>query len=435
VLAFTLGVSLLIGLLFGLAPALQSSKPDLQEALKEGGRSSFSRHRLLKLLVVVEIALALLLVIGAGLLTKTFYYLIKTDLGFDTSNLLTVKVSLPGWKYVGRDQQTALYERIFERTKTLPGVKDAGGINLMPMSGNSFEVLFSTSAAASPQELPTTNCAAVMGDYFPAMGIPLVKGRLFTEQDTKNSPKVVLIDEAMARRFWPNGDALNQTLIFQGAPREIVGIVGTVGEIKQSASENQSHTQMYVPQRQFDFPWPYMHFVMRTQTNDPANLSPFLRSAIWMEDKDQPVDSIRSMTQLVGNAVSRERFSMVLLIFFATMSVILAALGIYGVMAYSVTQRMQEIGIRRALGAQNADILKMIVRQGLILVIIGVAIGLIGAFALTRVLSSVLYKVGALDVVIFLEGALLLAGVALLASYLPARKATQVDPIIALRNS
>src|SRR4030095_3205095 len=205
-----------------------------------------------------------------------------------------------------------------------------------------------------------------------------------------NSPKVAIVDEGMAKSLWPTDDPLGKSVIFQGRPREIVGVVGVVGEIKKAESKDQAKTQMYVPQSQFDFPWPYMHFVVRTGTGDPANLSSSLRNAIWLEDKDQPVVNIRTIDQLISTSVSRERFSMVLLVSFATMSLILAAVGIYGVMAYSVAQRTHEIGVRKALGAPDSAVLRMVIGQALILITLGIAIGLAGAFAMTRALSTLL---------------------------------------------
>ncbi|MFY9557647.1 MAG: ABC transporter permease, partial [Blastocatellia bacterium] len=409
----------------------------LQEALKEGTRTSTgsrSRYRLLRTLVVVEIALAMVLVIGGGLLTKAFYQLTRTDVGFDTNNVLTLRISLPGWKYSDRNQQSTLYERIVKRSRALPGVKYVGGINILPLTGSSFGVLVSSSAQASPQDHINTNCSSVLSDYFQAMGISLIKGRYFGEQDTLNSNKVVIVDKAMADSLWPTDDPIGKSVIFQGRPREVVGVVGVVGEIKKGESKTQANTQIYVPHSQFDFPWPYMHFVVRTATGDPASLASSLRRVIWSEDKDQPVVNMRTIDQLISTSVSRERFSMILLVSFATMSLILAAIGIYGVMAYSVAQRTHEIGVRRALGAPDSALLGMITGQALILIAVGIAIGLTAAFTTTRVLSTLLYGVSATDSVIFIVGSLLLAGVALLASYVPARKAMKVDPMVILRN-
>jgi len=438
-IGFTLAGSLLTGILFGLAPALQASKPDLHESLKEGARSStlgVRHHRLLRILVVSEIALALLLLIGAGLMTKSFLHLTRTDLGFDAKNVLTVKISPPGWKYRDQDQQLTLYQRIIDRIKALPGVQRVGAINLLPLRGDGFQVIFLVEGQPAPAsgEYPTANCSSVSADYFRAMGIPLVKGRFFTERDTADSPKVLIIDQAMARRFWPNEEPIGKRLNWQGSWREVVGIAGEVKPIGSVGRVGQVAQQMYAPQTQFDFPWPSIHLAIRTTTADPSSITTAVLSAIWAEDKDQPVDQIRTVEQLISDAVSRQRFTMLLLVIFAAMSLVLGAVGIYGVMAYSVAQRTHEIGIRMALGARGSDVLTLVIRQGLVLIMAGVTIGLAGALALTRVLSGFLYGVGATDPATFVESSGLLAGAALLACYIPARKATKVDPMIVLRN-
>lgn len=438
-IGFTLIGSLLTGILFGLAPALQASKPDLDESLKEGTKSStlgVHHQRLLRILVVSEIALALLLLIGAGLMTKSFFYLTKTDLGFDAKNVLTVKISPPGWKYRHQNQQIALYQQIIDRIKALPEVQQAGAINLLPLHGSGFQVIFFVEGqpVPAPDEYPTADCSSVSADYFRAMGIPLMRGRFFTERDTADSPKVLIINQPMARRFWPDGEAIGKRLNWQGSWREVVGVVGEVKPIGSVGRVGQVNLQMYAPQTQFDFPWPSIHLAIRTTTADPSRIASAVQSAIWVEDKDQPVDQIRTVEQLISDSVSRQRFTMLLLLIFAAMSLVLAAVGIYGVMAYSITQRMHEIGIRIALGALRSDVLKLVIRQGLILITVGVTIGLAGALALTRVLSGFLYGVSATDPTTFVQSSGLLAGAALLACYIPARKATKVDPMIVLRN-
>lgn len=436
VLAVTLIGSLVTGLLFGLIPALHASTVDLQEPLKEGAKSSTigpGSRRIFRALVVSEVALALLLLIGAGLMLKSFFRLTQIDYGFTAKNVVTMKVSLPGWKYPGLEQQADFYRRVLDHTRTLHGIEYAGWINMLPTDQNGFHVLFQKDGQSLQLagEGPTTNCSSVTANYFRAMGIPLLKGRFFDDQDYRNSPKVVIIDQAMARRFWPNEEPVGKRLNWQGSGREIVGIVG---DIKPIGLGRKLNTQMYVPQPQFDFPWPDMFLVVRTAIDDPAGQTSGLQNAIWAEDKDQPIHNIKTLDQLVADSVSRQRFNMILLAVFASMSLVLAAGGIYGVMAYSVTQRKHEIGIRMALGARRADVLRLIMGQGLMLIIVGTVLGLAGAFAVTRVLFTFLYNVDTTDMTIFVAGPLLIICIGLLACYVPARKATKVNPMIALRH-
>lgn len=434
VLAVTLLGSLLTGLIFGLAPAFQAASADLHDALKEEGKSATGgprRRAIFRALVVAEIALALLLLIGAGLMLKSFLRLTRIDFGFNTANTLTMKVSLPGWKYPGLEQQTAFYQQVLERLGREPGLEAAGWINLLPTRQNGFQVLFQPEGQPLSLSGPTTNCASVTADYFKAMGIPLVKGRAFTEQDLKDSPKVVIIDQTMARQFWPGEEAVGKRLNWQGSWREIVGLVG---DVKPIGLGRQSSTQMYIPQPQFEFPWMDMYLVVRGGANDVMWLRAAAQEAIWEADRDQPIDNIKTLGQLVSDSLARQYFNMILLVAFAGLSLVLAAGGIYGLMAYSIAQRTQEIGIRIALGARQRDVLKLIMGQGLMLITAGVVAGLGLAIALTRLLFTFLYNVSVTDITIFAAGSLVLTVTALLACYFPARRAMKVNPMIALRN-
>ena len=433
VLGFTLAVSLLTGMVFGLLPALQASKPDLNDSLKEGGRSqmaSGSRSRIRSLLVVAEVASALVLLVGAGLLLKSFIRLREVNPGFNPENVLTMQLSLPQTKYKEEHQQAAFTQQVLQRIGTLPGVNAAGAVAGLPLSGNSASRYF---AIEGRPERPAgeglnTNFNAISPNYFRALGIPLLQGRDFSERDVLGTPEVVIINEAMARRFWPDEDPLGQRLRISDQPwRTIIGIVGSV---KHSGLDVEPTPEMYYPLLQD--PLPFMTLVVRT-TGDPQSLAAAVQREVRMVDKDQPVFGIKTMEEVVAESVSSRRLTMLLLATFASLAVLLAAIGIYGVMSYTVAQRTHEIGIRMALGAQAGDVLRLIVGQGMILTAIGITVGLAASLALTRVLSSLLYGVSATDPLTFIAVSLLLAAVAFLAGYLPARKATRVDPMVALR--
>lgn len=436
VLGFTLATSLLTGLLFGLLPAIHSSHASLEESLRVSrsrAAAGLRRHGLSSVIVVSEIALALLLLVGAGLMTAIFIRLTKTELGFDPRNVLTAKVTLSGRKYPDRQQQMLLLQRVLQRAEALPGVQHVGAANFLPLSSSGFHALFTIENRATlPGHEPAADCVAVTSDYFKAMGIPLSEGRLFTEGDSQNAPRVVLIDGAMARRFWPGESPLGKRLNFQGNWREVVGVVKDVRGGKPDGS--QQSTQMYVPYPQFDFPWPYFHIVVRAALDDPMILATSLRDVVREVDKDQPVDSITTAEQQISDSRSLHRFSSLLLFFFAFMALVLAAVGVYGVITYYVAQRRHDIGIRIALGAQAVDVLRPLLKRGLALTVIGISIGLAAAIALSRVVTSMLYEAAAVDFTTFLLAAALLAAVTMLAVYIPARKATKVDPLTTLRS-
>ncbi len=436
VLAFTLGISLLTGILFGVAPALHFSRGDLHGTLKEGGRSGSSdaRRRVRSALVVAEMALALVLLTGAGLMIKSFLRLQQINPGFRPQNLLAMQLALPGYKYREPEQIAAFYQQALEQIKALPGVQSVGATSNLPLSGNESSGSFRIEGRIVPpdQQPPHGDRWTATADYFQTMSIPLAKGRYFTERDVKDAPGVAIIDETLARKYWPNEDPLGKRITFEGGSdnprwREIVGIVG---HVKSKGLVGQSRVQYYTPQAQR--PVRGMYLVVRT-ANDPTSVTAAVRGVIRALDKDLPVYKVTTMDQLVADAMARQRFSMVLLGSFAAVALMLAAIGLYGVMAYMVTQRTHEIGIRMALGAQRGDVLRLVVGQGLILITVGVAIGLVAAFALTRLMASLLFEVSATDPAVFFIIPTTLASVAVLACYIPARRAIRVDPMVALR--
>ncbi|MFY9609808.1 MAG: ABC transporter permease [Blastocatellia bacterium] len=435
VLGFTLLVSVLTGLVFGLVPALQASRPDLNETLKEGARGStggIGRQRVRNILVVTEVALTQMLLIGAGLMIKSFYSLQEVNPGFNPASVLTMQVTLPPLKYAEDTQITAFYEQTLKRIEALPGVQAAAAATTLPMTGNSIVRRFTIDgrAPAAPNERLLANYAAISPEYFRAMGIRLIAGRGFTDHDRDSSQPVIIINDTMRRRFWPNEDPIGKHISITaetGVSREIVGVVA---DVKHSSLDAESGLEIYEPYLQF--PWSFMAIAVRTAA-DPLRLAPAVRTEILAVDKAQPVYDVKPMAQIVGDSVSQPRLYMLLLGIFAAIALILAAVGIYGVMNYSVNQRKHEIGIRMAIGAQRSDILKMIVGQGMLLASIGVASGIVAAFFLGRVVEMLLFGVSGRDPMTFLGLPIVLVLVALVSSYFPARRATRVDPMIALR--
>jgi putative ABC transport system permease protein len=429
VLGFTLLVSVLVSLAFGLAPALHYSRPDLNETLKQGGLSSTTGYGLRKALVLGEIALALALLIGAGLMVKSFLRLQAVDPGFDPSQLLTMAVSLPRAKYPKPDKIATFYQQVLEKIKTLPGVQSVGATTGLPIQGGGGSATFFVGGAQqTPSEKgANANFQAINSDYFRVMSIPLMKGRFFTEQDDARAPKVVIIDELTARSFWLGEEPLGKHLIIDNIPLEIVGVVG---QVKHTGLAVGQEASIYVPYLQG--PIPSMIFVVRT-TSDQKAMVAAIRSAVQSVDKDQPVYKIKSMEQIISDSIAHPRSISLLLGAFAGIALVLTVLGIYGLVAYLVTQRTQEIGIRVALGAQRRDIFKLVVSEGMKLFVIGLVIGVGMAFGLARVLSSLLYGISASDPATFLGVSALVTLVVLVANFLPARKAAKIDPIVALR--
>jgi putative ABC transport system permease protein len=434
VLVFTIALSLLSGLLFGLAPALEVSKPNLNDALKEGNRQSSGRsHRLRSSLVVAEVALSLVLLVGAGLFFRSFITVFKTDPGFNPDNLLTMSLILPAAKYKEEPQTVAFYSGLIQRVKATPGVVSAAAVNFLPLGGSNASDAFLVEGAPEPKpgqenEGRYRTCTP---DYFATMQIPILRGRAFTEQDKADTPPVVIVNETLARKFWPGQEAIGKRIRFQ-APIDRAPWMEVVGVIKDVKHELtiQVQPEFYLPHAQ-DV-WRSMVVVART-TVDPASLAGSFRENVWAIDKDQPVADVRTMTEVRSISVGLQQFNSMMIGIFALVALLLASIGIYGVMAFAVTQRTREIGIRMALGARRTDVLRLVVMHGMKLALIGLVIGLVASWALTRFISGLLYGVEPTDPLTFsaVSGCLLAA--ALLACYLPARRATKVDPLEALR--
>ncbi|MEK6323121.1 MAG: ABC transporter permease [Acidobacteriota bacterium] len=437
VLAFTLAVSLLTGLIFGLAPALQSSKSDPNESLKEGARGStggVSGRRVRNLLVVSEIALSLVLLIGAGLLIKSFMRLQQFEFGFNPDNLLTMRVQLPGTKYRDGKQVVSFYQQLLERMETVPGVQSVGAISSVFLTDTPNSTNFSIEGRPVPTgaEAIEVPLDSISPSYFRVMGIPLLRGREFDNRDVDGATRVAIINDTFARRFFAGEDPIGKRYRY-GSPdprNPWITIVGVVGDMRRTGFDKAVRPETFLPEAQN--PDNELTIVARTAT-DPASFAGALRNEVWSIDKDQSVYDIKTMHQTLAEMMSQRRFNMLLLGVFAAVALTLAAVGIYGVISYSVTQRSHEIGIRIALGAQSRDVLKLVVGQGMLLTGIGVTIGLIASFALTQLMSSLLFGVSAADPATFVLISLLLTGVALAACLVPARSATKVDPMVALR--
>src|SRR5262245_12785583 len=435
VLFFTLGLSLLTGLVFGLAPALQSSKLGLGEGLKEGGRSSGGGGRHTRsVLVVAQIALALVLLVGAGLLLKSSWRLQQVNPGFNPERVLTVPLSLPPSKYPEGANVVAFYQQLLERLRALPGVKAAGATSsvLLYKVHNSAGISIEGRPAPSGGSRPELPLDSVSPSYFQVLGMQLIQGRNFTEQDKRDGLPVAIVNETMARRFWPDEDPIGKRFTFgyTGPQARWLTVVGVVRDSRRQGLDAPIRIESFLPYAQR--PLRAMEVVLRT-TDDPLTMARTVRSAVWSLDGDLPVSEIQTVEQMVGASVAPRRFNLLVLGLFALVAVLLAAVGIYGVMSYSVTQRAHEIGIRMALGAQTRVVLSLVIGQGMRLALLGVGIGLAVAVGLTRLMAGLLFGVSATDPMTFGAIALLLVGIALLACYLPARRATKVDPMIALR--
>jgi predicted permease len=435
VMAFTSFIALLTGVFFGLAPALRASRVDLNKVLNEGGRSGASGrggHHTRKLLVVFEIAVSLLLLIGAGLLTRSYRRIWNAYPGFNPHNVLSLRVSLPVATYPKPESITPFFRRVVEGLNQVPDVESVATTYSLPMSTVALAwepIAIEGYVPRSAQELIISNVRIVSPDYFRTMKIPLLRGRYFDEHDTKGATETVIVDETLAERFWPNEDPIGKRLQ-RGGSDTWRTVVGVISDAKQYSSEKEPPIAVYFPFEQYVAR--NMFLVIRT-TRDPGGMTSAITKEIQSLDPEMPVFDVNTMDQRLHDSLSQRRFSMFLLGVFAVLASILAAIGIFGVMAYSVNERTHEIGIRLALGARPATILQLVIGQALVLTATGVAIGLTGAFALTQVMSSLLYGVSNTDGFTFFVTPLLLGGVALLASYIPARRASRVDPMIALR--
>jgi predicted permease len=437
VLAFTCALSLVTGVLFGLTPALEASRPDLQEAMKEGSRQSSVKatSRLRNALVVSEIALALVLLVGAGLLVKSLLHMLSVNPGFRTENLLTMKLSLSSMKYSEESKVSAFQQELLQRVGTLPGVEGVATVSNLPLAGDGGTGR--PQITGRPQDTYSdwgeSYLRTVSVDYFNVMGLPLVKGRLFNERDKPGAQNVLIVNQTFVNRLFPNEEALGQRVTFRfTADQPPFEIVGVVGDEKVRSLDERTAPVIYFPFLQG--PESNMNLVVRTAA-DPESLTTAVRGEVQAIDKEIPLYSVATMESIISNspATFMRRYPAYLLGIFAGVALLLAVVGIYGVISYSVTQRTHEIAIRMALGAQRGDIMKMILKQGMLLAAIGVSIGLAGALALTRLLSSLLFDTSASDPATYAGVAALLLLVALLACYIPSRRATKVDPMVALR--
>ncbi len=453
VLAFTLSLAFLTGILFGLVPALQGGTVDVHETLKETGRGTSGRHWLRSSLVVVEVATTLVLLIGAGLMIRSFYRLQNVNPGFSYEHLVSFAVTIPSKKYSVDDQVDQFFSRLLENIRTLPGVDGSAAASGLPLGNNGWQTSFIVDGRPLPErsQTPLMEACLVTPDYFRTMNIPLRRGRYFEQHDNRAwlagrdlsklnegerqiaGLNVIVIDEAFARRYWPGEDAVGKRIHLGSDPSApVLEVVGVVGRVKmEGLSEDSGRVQGYLAFSQM--PFNGMTVIAKTSSADPNQLVAVMREQVKAIDRDQPIYNVRTMDQIRSDSVSTERLNLTLLSIFAGIALVLAVVGIYGVMSYSVTQRTHEIGIRMAIGAQPRDVFRMILGQGMVLAAIGIVVGLTGAYGLTRLMRSMLFGVEPTDPLTFTAIAVLLVGVALLACYLPGRRATKVDPMISLR--
>lgn len=435
-LLFTLVVSVLTGVIFGLAPVWQATRVNVSDALKEGGRgeAGAAKHRLRSALVVIEMALALVLLAGAGLLINSFWRLRNVQPGFNTDNLLTMRIELPEARYREIPSQTQYRRALLDEVNSAPGAQ-AALVSELPMSGDWLTHDFLVEGQQlSVGDEPDVQTLSVEGDYFRVMGIPLLSGRDFTRQDNENTPLVGVVNQSLARRFFKEENPLGKRVRWaRRDPNNWITIIGVVGDIKHLGLDDGETPALYTPYPQAGVAWKrWMNLVVRSES-DAASLAGAIKSRVWRVDGRIPVTKARTMVEVMGASVEARRFNMLLLVVFAVVAMLLAAAGIYGVMSYTVAQRTREIGVRVALGARPRDVIRMIVGRGMLLTSIGAAAGLALSLALTRLMSGLLFGVGAKDPLTFACVSLLLAGVALLACYIPARRAAKVDPMVALR--
>jgi predicted permease len=452
VFAFTIGLSFLTGILFGLVPALQAGVVDVHETLKETGRGTSGRHWLRSSLVVVEVATTLVLLIGAGLMIRSFYRLQKVNPGFSYDHLTSFSVALPRKKYTNNEQREQFYNRLLENLRGLPGVEASAAASGLPLGNNGWQTSFVVDGRPRPprDQTPLMEACLVTPDYFRAMNIPLKRGRFFDDHDDRSSLvgkdlsklneiekemaalNSIVIDEEFARRYWPNEDPIGKRVVMGSEERpQYLTVLGVVGRVKmEGLSQDSKRVQGYFPFAQI--PNGGMTVIIKA-AGEPNQLIAAVRQQVKTIDPDQPIYAIRTMDDIRAESVAPERLNLTLLSIFAGIALILAIVGIFGVMSYSVTQRTHEIGIRMAIGAQPRDVFRMVLRQGMMLALIGVGFGLIGAFGLTRLMATMLFGVEPTDPATFAAIAALLTVVALVACYIPGRRATKVDPVVSLR--
>ena len=430
-LLFTFGVTLLTAILFVLAPALQVLKFDSNPALKDQRSRSVHQQRIGNLLIASEVALALILLVGGGLLLRTVWQLNHVDAGFDERNALAVTVQLPEKKYADPEQIARFSDELVKQVGSIPSVTATGVARILPIV-HDLPTAFYFEGRPRPKDsdLPQTNYSAVSPEYFKAMGIPLIAGRAFTEHDTHGAARVAIISQSFAQRFFPNGDAIGQRINVQTGPESYREIVGIVGDVKQNGLTKETRPHTYEPFAQA--PNQFMTLIVRS-TSDPKSLVPAVRSKVLALDSDLPLQRVTTLDRVISNSIRQQSFTSLVLSVFAGVALLLAAAGLYGVISYSVAQRTHELGIRVALGAQVKDVMQMVLRQGLTFVVIGEVAGIIGAFALTRLLDGLLFGVTPTDAATFITVTIGLTFIALLACYVPARRATKVDPLVALR--
>jgi putative ABC transport system permease protein len=437
VMLFLLGMTALTGVIFGLAPAVHASRCDVNESLKEGGRSGTAgvgRNRYRKLLVVSEFALGLVLVVASALMIRSFYRLLDVSPGFRVENVLTARVSLPHKKYAKPEQINAFFRDVLERVKALPGVEAAGTAMPLPLTGNGWQTSFYVEGTPVPKpaDMPNSDYHMVTPGYFAAMGPRLVRGRLFTDADDLKAPKVMLVSQSFAKRYWPGQDPLGKRVKLGGpdSKQDWTAVVGEVSDTKQYGLDTKTKTEFYIPSAQR--PNGYAALVVRTK-GDASALTSAVRDAVLAVDSQQPIFGVHTMESYLDQTVFGRRLAAVLLGLFAALGLVLAAVGIYGVIAYTVSQRTHEFGIRMALGASRKEVLRMVLGSGVRLALLGVGVGVVLGLALLRLASSLLFGVKASDPLMYLLAAAVLSGVALLACYVPAHRATKVDPATALR--
>jgi putative ABC transport system permease protein len=435
VLLFTFGLATLTGIVFGLAPALHASKPAPGNMLKESARGVASgRSRMRNALIVSEVALSLMLLVGAGLLINSFWRLLHTNAGFDPKGVLAVDIPLNTNTYKKPEQQAAAFQQLIERVKTVPGVRDASVVSNVPLTDIDIELSFQVEGRTpyKPGEEAVADYTVAGGDYFRTMNIALLRGRVFNDSDTATSPSVLVVSNAFVKTYFPNEDPIGKRIIFDGpnkTPREIVGIVD---DVRRNGLDQEVQPEMYASYIQR--PERRLNIVIRSAGPDASELTPTVRAAVKAFDAKQIIWRTQTIEQLLSTSVAPRKFNMMLLGIFAGVALVLAAVGLYGVMSYSVSWRTQEIGIRMALGAKRTDVLRMVVRQGMMMTLIGLAFGLVGVIALSRVMVGLLYGVSPTDPLTFTGVSIVLLLVALLACLIPARRATRVDPIVALRS-